>query len=320
MSYTRIQARVTDQAIQLVNVPLIASGGMNEVRVDFNFCSKWDSLGKTAVFYQNPEQAYHVLMTEDSAVVPAEVLAKDGLFYFGVFGTGEDQVRTTEVVSMTIVKGAITFNHIEPSEPTPDIYQQLLAAYSELTTLSGKASVVRVKDTNGGKDVTFWTGTQAEYDALEKKELNRMYLITDDTTVHITGYWEDVDFRHYFHQYSNGMRKGTLQAVWSGLSFTTEHNGLYVNDAGRVRAVLDAITNGVVPEYCSVNVTKATMTDENGEETFAPPILAMVCGKPETVAGYGVASPRILMMAYDRAENVTVELEIHCVWKVGDSQ
>lgn len=134
MSYTRIQARVTDQTIQLVNMPLIASGGKNEVKVDFTFCSMWANCTKTAVFYRTEEQVYHVLMTDDSAVVPAEVLAVDGLFYFGVFGTAEDQVRTTEVVSMNVVRGAVTYNAGVPDEPTPDIYQQILNEYRRLRT------------------------------------------------------------------------------------------------------------------------------------------------------------------------------------------
>lgn len=148
--YTRIQARVTDQAIQLVNVPLIASGGRNEVRVDFNFCPKWAGKAKTAVFYRDPTQAYRVLLIEDSAVVPAEVLETDGLFYFGVYGTDEEQVRTTEVVSMTSVKGAITFHAIDPAEPTPDIYQQLASAYGKL-----QAQMTELVASKGGGVETF---------------------------------------------------------------------------------------------------------------------------------------------------------------------
>lgn len=129
--YTKIQACVTDQSIQLRNVPLIASGGRNEVRVDFTFCSLWESTAKTAVFYRDPKQAYHVLLVENSAVVPAEVLASDGLLYFGVFGTSEEQVRTTEVISLKVAKGAITYQGTTPEEPAPDIYTQLMSAYGK---------------------------------------------------------------------------------------------------------------------------------------------------------------------------------------------
>lgn len=42
--------------------------------------------------------------------------------------------------------------------------------------------VTKVKEQNSGGCVTFWVGTQAQYNALEEKALNCMYIITDDTT------------------------------------------------------------------------------------------------------------------------------------------
>lgn len=220
-----------------------------------------------------------------------------------------------------------------------ELKEDLPKAFDDLISPDGTGSVIRVRDTNGGKDLTFWIGTQVQYERLVNKIQNCIYIITDDLTIerlqntvvslenrvngiadHITRYWEDDEFRHYFREYNSGSREGTLQAVFRGLSFTTEHNGFYANDAGRIRAVLDAITMGVVPEYCSVNVSKATMTNDSGEVTFAPPIMAMVCGTPERLDGYGAVSPRILLLSDEQAENVTVELEFHCVWKWGDNQ
>lgn len=177
--YTRIQARVTDQAIQLVNVPLIASGGQNEVRVDFTFCSKWADKKKTAVFYQNPEDVYHVMMDDDSAVVPPEALAKEGLFYFGVFGADGEQIRTTEVVGMTVVKGAITFQPSDAAKPTPNIYHQLMTAYCDLVNPEGNSAVHRVKDQNGGADATLWVGTMEEYLNSGPVVPNRIHIITE---------------------------------------------------------------------------------------------------------------------------------------------
>lgn len=208
-----------------------------------------------------------------------------------------------------------------------ELKEDLPEAFYDLTSPDGEGSVIRVRDTNGGKDVTFWIGTQAQYDMQSKKILNCIYIITDDFTVdklktkvdgiadHISYYWEDAEFRHFIREYNSGMKEGILQAVWSGLSFTTEHNGFYALDSGRQRVGLDALLHGLIPEFCSVNVSKATMTTASGEETFAPPIFAMVCGKPEKLDGYGVVSPRILLLADESAENVTVELEIHCRWK-----
>lgn len=39
-----------------------------------------------------------------------------------------------------------------------------------------------LKELNEGKKFSFWVGTQAKYDAIEKKQGNTLHLITDDTT------------------------------------------------------------------------------------------------------------------------------------------
>jgi hypothetical protein len=39
-----------------------------------------------------------------------------------------------------------------------------------------------LKELNDGEKFSFWVGTQAEYDELEQKQGNTLYLITDDTT------------------------------------------------------------------------------------------------------------------------------------------
>ena len=158
--YTQIHARVVDQTIHLASIPPLASGGLNEVQVRFTFCNKWDNLAKTAVFYRNPDQAYHILLVDNAAVVPAEVLADAGRFYFGVFGTNEEQVRTTEVVSLEAVRGAVTFQGIEPGEPTPDIYAQLMGAYGALETDLAKEraridELVAMRTTGGLSEYTF---------------------------------------------------------------------------------------------------------------------------------------------------------------------
>ena len=63
--------------------------------------------------------------------------------------------------------------------------EQILAAIAQAVQ-TGKVGdcdtgfITKVKETNGGRYVTFWVGTQAEYNALATKELNCMYIITDD--------------------------------------------------------------------------------------------------------------------------------------------
>lgn len=219
--------------------------------------------------------------------------------------------------------------------------EQILTAIAQALS-TGKVEnvdtgfITKVKEANGGRYVTFWVGTQAEYNALKEKKTDCLYIVTDSAANqamdmiaqevkemkdaldnmadNIIDIYEDVESRNVVRYYASGIAEGTLRAIWTGLSFTTEHKGFYALDLGRQRVALDGIMN-VVPDFCSINVSKATMTTENGEETFAPPIFAMVCGTPEKLDGYGVVSQRILLLADERAENVTIEMELHCRWK-----
>ena len=64
--------------------------------------------------------------------------------------------------------------------------EQILAAIAQATGFDNvdpdAGFITRVKEKNGGNYVTFWVGTQAQYNAIESKETNCMYIITDDTT------------------------------------------------------------------------------------------------------------------------------------------
>lgn len=131
MNPTIMTARVSDQHLSLVNVPLIASGGVDVIQIRFEFCGLWDGCGKTAVFYRKPEEVYHVPIVDSLATVPWEVLVDEGYFYFGVFGAASN-IRPTEILKVKVVKGAITTATADPQEPTPDIYEQLLAGYGVL--------------------------------------------------------------------------------------------------------------------------------------------------------------------------------------------
>lgn len=127
---TIIKVRCTDQVLTFENTPVIASGGLEEDFVSFEFCGKWDGLVKTAVFWRSEEDVYHVLLDEaDSCPIPREVLAVEGVIYFGVFGVNEaGKQRTSEVLRYNVVKGAIT-EGTKPTDPTPDIYTKILAEF-----------------------------------------------------------------------------------------------------------------------------------------------------------------------------------------------
>lgn len=132
MSNTLITARVNDQSLQLANTPLLASGSEGVLQIRCEFDALWDGYGKVGVFYRTEEVVYHKPVVDGVVTVPHEVLTEDGHFFFGLAGFSEN-TRTTEVLRVNVVKGAITSATAVPAEPTPTLYNQLLQGYDVLT-------------------------------------------------------------------------------------------------------------------------------------------------------------------------------------------
>lgn len=135
MAHTIIKVKCTDQTLEITEAPVVASGGFNEDKILFEFCPLWDGFTKTATFYVTKEDVYTSEVDfENTCVVPHEVLENPGNIFFGVFGVkGDGTTRTSEVIKYKIVQGAITAD-TKPSDPTPDIYEQILARLNNITT------------------------------------------------------------------------------------------------------------------------------------------------------------------------------------------
>lgn len=149
MNPTIMTARVSDQHLHLSNVPLIASGGVGVLQIRFEFCELWEGCGRTAVFHRDGGPVYHVPIVDGLVTVPHEVMADEGYFYFGVMGV-DDKIRPTEIVKMRVRRGVIT---AAPAEPTPNIYEQLLAAYG--MTESRVNELVAMRSNGGAISDTF---------------------------------------------------------------------------------------------------------------------------------------------------------------------
>ena len=122
---TMIQAKCIDQVLTVTNSPVIASGGVLEDTVEFEFCPKWDGFAKVAVFYQNKGAIYYSLIDSNNhAIVPREAITTKGTMFFGVVGVKSNVTRTSEVVRYRIDTGALDGFTVE--EPTPELYQQVL--------------------------------------------------------------------------------------------------------------------------------------------------------------------------------------------------
>ena len=122
---TIIKARLNDQELSLSASPVVASGGVGEDNVKFVFDDAWTGYTKKAVFYCDESNVYHVdVGSDDTAVIPWEVLQYSGFMYFGVFGIKGDEKKTSTVVRYRVEPGAIT--SAAQLDPTPNIYAEII--------------------------------------------------------------------------------------------------------------------------------------------------------------------------------------------------
>lgn len=125
---SKVYISCVDQELEITEAGTIASGGVNEVEVDVKFSSEWDGFIKMLVCYQSKKDVYHQVMENDSCTIPWEVMAKQGTLNIGVIGISGNVTRTSNLVKLKIVEGAITTETAVP-DPTPDIWQQMLTLY-----------------------------------------------------------------------------------------------------------------------------------------------------------------------------------------------
>ena len=134
---TTIKIKCIDQTLKYEGTPTVASGGVNEDYVEFEFNTLWDGFSKVAVFYQNKGEIYYSLVsTDNTAVIPKEVIAKKGIMYLGVLGVKGNVTMTSQVLQYHIESGAL--DGFTPEEPTQEIYQQILAELQSIRDLSAE--------------------------------------------------------------------------------------------------------------------------------------------------------------------------------------
>lgn len=111
---------------------LLTVGSQNVNTVEFRFNASWDGLAKTATF-KTSKKTISVLLNTNTTAIPWEVLADAGeILAVGVFGvSGETLVLPTVWGILGKVMDAAHLGD-EEKEPTPDVYQKILAELNAL--------------------------------------------------------------------------------------------------------------------------------------------------------------------------------------------
>lgn len=126
---TRIELATADQKLINPAKVTIAAGDIASVELYVDFDSHWDSFPiRNATFHtSNNSTVYEVMLTDDTCIVPAEVLAEKGVLYIGARGVSEngEVVKTSSIVKYNIAPGATVGE--KTLNPPMDLYQQYLA-------------------------------------------------------------------------------------------------------------------------------------------------------------------------------------------------
>ena len=119
------------------------SDSQGRLKARFHFLDTvWNSLIKTAFFIAEGEKAYSMLIEENECDIPAEVLQGDG-FSLSVYGVeaGQSNYLWTDVCHVGLAQSGSTVAQL-PSEPTVDIYTQILAAVEAAQNAAEQAESV----------------------------------------------------------------------------------------------------------------------------------------------------------------------------------
>lgn len=153
---TCIRLKTVDQRLTVVQQPILSSGDVGTVRVEYELDSYWEGYTPSGTFYtgKRPEDVYEQPLTDGACVVPWEALQEDGVLYIGLRGVdGSGLVKTAAPVRYRVEKGSPCGTGTT-TEPTPDVYQLLLVKIgnAEATAESAEEIAQSVRaDADAGK-------------------------------------------------------------------------------------------------------------------------------------------------------------------------
>ena len=147
---TTITLTAEDQALALVTSPIVASGDRKSLGISVAFSAEWDGYAKSAIFFTStdPDRVYEVILDNGACMVPHEAVAEADNLFIGVRGVIADSgtVKTSTLVKYVVNPGARSGNETA-TDPSPDVYQQLLTAYD---LMHGRLDVLNGQKYEGG--------------------------------------------------------------------------------------------------------------------------------------------------------------------------
>lgn len=257
---SNILATVSDQNVYITDSPTIAAQGVKENYVVFDLSSDWDGFSVVCNFYHEdtPEEIYQSIVEDGQCLIPWEVTEKPGRIFFGISGTLDDVVKTSEVVGYKIVNGVYD-PEAEPSNPpTPGVYEQILNLAESLSTQTETLSAQMDEFINTQTGTV--TGTKIDVDTLYTGDETNPLLSGD--TFQTAEKFTDYDYIEVLYKRANYSSE-TSRAVFSTAPVNpTDTNNVFIL---RVTAI-DGLSypNGkpITSAFIALEATRANKTIE----------------------------------------------------------
>ena len=197
-----LKLKCLDQVMNIVSLPTIASGGVEENTLEVEFCQQWDGFAKVAAFYKkegkNITNVSFKVLQDNKCVFPNDITKTEGKIVIGIFGVKDSVTRTSNLIEFKVVQGAIV-EGFEVEEPDPTIYEQLLAIQSVISEqyeevskeyesiLHSVQSIVNemvlrgvINQADTTELLKLWLGTNGEYGSVTEPTESTIYFVDEE--------------------------------------------------------------------------------------------------------------------------------------------
>ena len=144
-----LEFEVNGQRLRIKGNLYVVAESIDYLKARFSFSADWDSVIKTAIFKTaDRKNVYHVILDENGiCTVPSEVIHAP-MFHVSVFGGS--RITANEVEVLCDVSGYAEGG--APEEPTPDVYEQILAEINKKVSKVEGMGLSQNSYTNEEKD------------------------------------------------------------------------------------------------------------------------------------------------------------------------
>ncbi len=156
-----MKLEVSGSRVEIVEDETLVAGEVKVHATEFDFGESWGEYPVKVAVFKNGGVEVEQLIVDGACEIPWEALVSPGELYIGVRGESADKRRPT-LWSEAVTVNEGTEAADESREPTPDVWQQLLAAIDDVAPHIGEDGHWYVGDVDTGVPAQGEQGIQGE--------------------------------------------------------------------------------------------------------------------------------------------------------------